>query len=98
MTKLLEPQFYFLSAGVFQPPCICIPAGIVLALRRRLGAQILFVDNILVCDDKGLHTRRPILRRVSDEGKICIGMLCRDTKIVTLDKQWLTASGSARRR
>src|SRR6202167_5746675 len=71
--------------------------------RRSIGAQILFFDNIVLCDDERHHTRRPILSRVSDEAEpdsslaIC-SPFCHDTKVVTVDQDWLAARRSTRRR
>src|SRR5271156_1229536 len=84
------------------PTCFFVSPSQRTCERRSIGAQILFFDNIVLCDDERHHTRRPILSRVSDEAEpasslaIC-SPFCHDTKVVTVDQDWLAARGSARR-
>jgi len=59
MIKELRIALLFFVGGV---PTSFIVSWHCRRPRRCLGAKILFVDDILVRDDKGLHTRRPILR------------------------------------
>src|SRR5205085_10265901 len=62
----LSTDFLFIGGapgGIFVECCHRIGE------RRSVCAEILLIDNILRRDDKGHDARRPILRRVSDDGK-----------------------------
>ena len=69
--------------------------------RRTIGAEILFLDYIVLCDHEGHHTGRPIFRGVSDKAE-AIGDLgtgstvYRGTKVVAVDEDGIGASRRVR--